>query len=203
TAMQAYLSGHAGQHGGATGSVGSGTLVASGINGPPAPAQNPPSTGGVPPGTGITEGVRLATWDEIDNSQLAGVTAKYSGTAVGTVTNDEGQSDATGDFALKYSFARHSGELKITDFGGYDLWSRVHMDATTGFASFDGRVHGYGESCECGVRGSTSGSFIDQGTSIGSGVAGIFDASGGEGGPSITGAYSGNLTGTYTPHPAE
>ena len=192
TAMQSFLSGHQGQHGGAKGSPTSDTLVASRINDLNPTPPNPPTDGALPTGDLSDQGVRLATWEEINNSSLGNVTANYAGLAIGTV-NSESQYTATGTFSLDYSFGSESwGELSI-DIDHRNLQGEVSPDASTGLATFTGDLY---ENCECYSSGGTVGAFLDQGKNIGSAVVGTFNAA--DGNWSVIGAYGGTYTGPST-----
>lgn len=156
----------------------------------------------------------LATWAQIDNSELAGVTARYDGKYSADVSyqSDEHRdlseiptSISNAPFRLVYSFGPRTGTAYFGEVNTDDIESDpalampVTADSLTGSGlatfshagTFDPIGVGSG-------TGTLSGTFLNTSGGIGRGVAGSFDAqiTGGEDGTyHMTGAFSGDYAG--------
>ncbi|BDA83458.1 hypothetical protein Sa4125_10000 [Aureimonas sp. SA4125] len=128
----------------------------------------------------IRSAVHLGAWvggniaTEAELSALAGTTATYQGSAVGSVSKsvENGLADfvASGSMNMSYDFGARSGALSINDFDGRDFSGAVGGSGL-GDALFSGTLsENAGD-----VIGSTHGAFVNDGAAVAAGVIGNFD----------------------------
>lgn len=110
----------------------------------------------------------ITTPDELTGLATTGVTASYSGHAVG-YASDNGDTPhlAAGSIFMGWSFADRSGELSIDNFdGSHSLELSMSGDPATGFI--------YGDYGGPGVQAVARGAFANNGTQPAAGLGGDF-----------------------------
>lgn len=100
--------------------------------------------------------------------------ASYAGTAIGTVTQNNSTSLASGDFSAQVDFGTGSGSAQITDFGGRDL---VSENLTINGSEFSGTLQATSSPAE----GLMEGNFVTDGTNPVAGMIGHFGTTAADG----------------------
>lgn len=152
------------------------------------------------PGGVRTDSVHMGTWVAGDISNPEAVAdldlplnakATYSGTVLGTVSRQTGDSQVTeyqakGDLYMEYDFGDRNGYLEINNFDagdhntydatGYDLHGDMYDESTDTETLFGGDLYGWGDSS---LSGHADGAIVDDNTgatpNVAAGVIGNFN----------------------------
>jgi len=100
------------------------------------------------------------------------ISASYAGTALGSVTRGASSQMAAGTMNMTYDFAKRSGTMQISDFGGLSAGGLISEVANPTQALFGGGLAGQG------VTGNVDGAFVNNGSNVAAGVIGQFGLSG-------------------------
>lgn len=138
--------------------------------------------------------VHMGTWVAGDITNPAdlptNISVSYSGTALGTVTRQTGESVAKyvarGDMNMSFDFGSRSGNMNISNFDGMSVSGLISENSSVHEALFRGNLSG------SGVNGAVQGAFVNNGPNVAAGVIGNFGLSGS--GVSAAGTIAGART---------
>lgn len=137
-----------------------------------------------------TDVVHMGTWVAGDITSEAdmptGITATYTGRALGTVSRDGANYIASGTMGMTFDFNDRAGNLSINNFDGITVSAQVSDINTPNQGTFTGN---WGTS---GFSGGVSGAFVNNGTIKAGGVIGDFVIGGT--GVLATGTIAGSTT---------